>query len=74
MTPSLSDEKPFAVLDKLTMGGADNNLDYLEVVHVFIRRANSSGQARQRCSQKHVESRYAAAGQHRSLELPRSAK
>ena len=26
-------------------GGADKNLDYLEVVHVFLRRSNSSRQA-----------------------------
>ena len=30
---------------ELTPGGADNNLDYLEVVHVFVRRSNSSCQA-----------------------------
>jgi len=29
----------------LTPGDADNNLDYLEVVHVFIRRPYSSRQA-----------------------------
>jgi hypothetical protein len=26
-------------------GGADNNLDYLDVVHVYILRENSSSQA-----------------------------
>ena len=27
--------------EQMRIGGADNNLDYLEVVHVFIRRAHS---------------------------------
>ena len=34
-----------APIEYWVLGGADNNLDYLEVVHVFIRRANSGRQA-----------------------------
>ena len=35
----------FDLIEEIRKGGADNNLDYLEVVHVFIRRENSSCQA-----------------------------
>jgi len=38
---------------KLTPGGADNNLDYLEVVHVLIRRPHSSSQALYQAREAH---------------------
>ena len=31
--------------DLYAQGGTDNNLDYMEVVHVFLQRSNSSRQA-----------------------------
>ncbi len=38
---------------KLTIGGADEILDYLKVVHVFIRRPHSSGDALHQAGQAH---------------------
>ena len=37
--------KLLAVSENYPNGGADKNLDYLEVVHVFIRRPHSGGKA-----------------------------
>ncbi|MDR5809163.1 SDR family oxidoreductase [Caballeronia sp. LZ019] len=38
---------------KFTTGGADKNLDYLEVVHVLIRRSHSSGSTLLEAGQAH---------------------